>query len=305
MANTLTTNIPQAIRDVFSREILYQATPKMRFAQFAKRKSDLTQNAGGTVRYTKFNSLASGGKLTEGTAITEQAMGTSEITISLDEYGNAVNVSEKALQFSMFDILQEASELLGRDCAKVLDLELRDQALATTNVIYGGSKTAATGLVAGDGLTTTTVKDAVEQLSTNNAPRFDSEYYICIAHPHQLRQIRDDANWIETHKYQGVEQIYKGEVGMYEGVRFIETTQMPANTAAESATKYGFAAGTEIPTWEASIFGENAYAWAEGLPVEMRDNGVEDYGRKHGLGWYAIWGFGIIEEANIFKILTA
>jgi N4-gp56 family major capsid protein len=303
MANTLSADIPQAIRDVFSQEIIYAAKPKMRFAQFAKFRQDLTQNAGGTVKFTKFNSIAKGGKLTEGVNISEKAMGTSEISISIDEYGNAIKVSELALKKSMFDVLQEASLLLGHDCSQVLDESLRDAALSTTNIIYGNGKAAAADLVAGDGLKTTTIMDVVEALSTNNAPRFEGQYYICIAHPHQLRQLREDPNWIETHKYNGVDQIYKGEVGMYEGVRFVETTQMPANAAADSAAAYGTAAG--VGTWEAVVFGENSYAWAEALPVEMRDNGVEDYGRMHGIAWYAIWGFGLIEEGNIFKVLTA
>ena len=116
-----------------------------------------------------------------------------------------------------------------------------------------------------------------------------------------MRQLRDDPSWIQVHQYNGVENVYRGEVGMYEGVRFVETTQMPKNNAAASAAK-GYAA---IPTWEAIIFGDNSYAWAEALPVELRDNGVEDYGRKHGLAWYAIWGFGIVEDSNIFKLITA
>jgi len=88
---------------------------------------------------------------------------------------------------------------------------------------------------------------------------------------------------------------------MYEGVRFIETTQMPAYTQAQASAKFG----ASVACWEAIIFGENAFAWAEALEVEMRDNGVQDYGRKHGLAWYAIWGFGLIQEENIFRILTA
>jgi hypothetical protein len=88
---------------------------------------------------------------------------------------------------------------------------------------------------------------------------------------------------------------------MYEGVRFIETTQMPKYTSSQATAKFG----ASVACWEAIIFGENAFGWAEALEVEMRDNGVEDYGRKHGIAWYSIWGFGLIQEENIFRILTA
>jgi hypothetical protein len=41
------------------------------------------------------------------------------------------------------------------------------------------------------------------------------------------------------------------------------------------------------------------------MDVELRDDGVVELGRKHTLGWYGIWGTGIIEEKNIVKALTA
>lgn len=301
LETTLITNIPHAVRDVYSKEILYAATPNLRFAQFAKRRDDLSQQPGGSVKFTKFNNLTKGGKLTEGTPISPKTMGTSEVSITVDEYGNGVKMSEKAIQLSMHDVLGEAAKLLAKDLGVVLDEELRDSALDTANFVTGGAHADPADIEDTDVFTTTVIKDAVEALSGNNAPRFGGQHYICIASPHQLRQLRDDDDWLAVHQYVGVEEVYKGEVGMFEGVRFIETTQMPALTAEEAEAKYGCL----VPVWEATIFGENAFAWAVSLEVEMRDNGIEDYGRIHGLAWYAIWGFGLIEEENIFTLITA
>lgn len=64
------------------------------------------------------------------------------------------------------------------------------------------------------------------------------------------------------------------------------------------------AAGSIQEGYEAVFFGENAYAWGVALDVELRDDGVVDMGRKHTLGWYGIWGTGIIEEKNIVKALS-
>lgn len=301
MPGTTTVNIPASVRAVYSKEIIRQAQPKLRFSQFAKKKTDLQNAPGGSIKFTKYSNIEKGGKLTEGISMDEKAMSNSEISITVEEYGNAVVVHEKAIQLSMHDELKEASVALANDMAKVLDEGLRDTALTTANRVYGGGKTSASALVVGDGFTTDTIKDVVEALDTNNAPKIDGQYYICIAHPHQLRQLRDDPAWINVHNYVGVDAVYRGEVGMYEGVRFVSSTQMPAYSATQSLAKFG----VNIKTWEAVIFGENSYGWAEALPVEMRDNGVQDYGRKHGIAWYAIWGFGLIEEQNIFSVLTA
>ena len=302
MATTLTSNIPFSIRAIYSKEIIHQAQPRLRFSQFAKKKNDEAVDVGGVVKFTKYNNIQRGGKLTEGVNMNEKAMSNSEVALTIEEYGNAVIVSEKALRQSIHNELQEASIALANDMAIVLDNNMRDVALTTSNQLYGNGVANAASLVAGSSVfNTQTVKNAAESLATNNAPKIDGQYYICIAHPHQLRQIRDDSAWINAHSYVGIENIYKGEVGMYEGVRFVETTQMPVYSAAQSLANFG----VNVPTWESVIFGENSFGWAEGLPVEMRDNGIQDYGRMHGIAWYAMWGFGLIEEKNIFSILTA
>lgn len=302
MATTKATTIPKNIRDFYSQEIIYAAQPKLFFAQFAKKRQDLSVNDGGSIKFTKYANIARGGKLTDGINMDEKALSTSEIQINVHEYGNAISVTELSLQRSMHDELGEGAVQLANDMAIVLDSEIRDVALSTTNVIYGNGKTSAGALAANDGLTAQTVKDAVEALANNNAPKIGGQWYICIATPHQLRQLRDDNDWINAHNYgPQVDQIFRGEAGMYEGVRFIETTNMPKYTSVQAGAKFG----ASVACWEAIIFGENAFAWAEALEVEMRDNGVQDYGRKHGLAWYAIWGFGLIQEENIFRILTA
>jgi hypothetical protein len=38
--------------------------------------------------------------------------------------------------------------------------------------------------------------------------------------------------------------------------------------------------------------------------VELRDGGVIDFGREHGLSWYAIWGFGVITAESRVVINT-
>lgn len=299
------TAIPQAVRDFYSREVLFQAQPRLRFAQFAKVKRDLQAVRGKSIVFVKYGNLSGGGSLEESDVLTPEGMTTSEIIIPVKEQANSVQVTEYLLRTSLLDVLGDASKLLANNMAIVLDGQFRDTCLSTTNVVYGGeTATSASALKEGDAFNTKTVKDAVETLATNNAPRIDGDYYVCIAHPHQLRQLRDDPNWINANTYMGRRQLYIGEVGMYEGCIFIETTQMPVLNQSELTKKYG--GGITLKTgYEAVFFGENAYGWGIALDVELRDDGVVELGRKHTLGWYGIWGTGIIEEKNIVKALTA
>ena len=295
--------IPQAVRDFYSKDVLFQAQPRLRFLQFAKVKRDLQAVKGKSIVFTKYGNLQGGGALSESDVLTPEGMTTSEVVIPVTEQANAIQVTEFLLRTSLHDVLGDASKLLANNMAVVLDTQFRDTVLGTSNVIYGGTATSATALSATSVFTTKTVKDAIETLATNNAPRIDGDYYVCFAHPHQLRTLRDDKDWINANTYMGRRQLYIGEVGMYEGCIFIETTQMPVLSAAELQAKYST---NSISTgYEAVFFGENAYGWAVALDVELRDDGVVEMGRKHTLGWYGIWGTGIIEEKNIVKALTA
>jgi len=298
-----------AVRDLYSREILFEAQPRLRFVQFAKIKRDFQAVRGKSIIFTKYNNLSGGGELTEGTDIEKDNLSASEVQISVTEQGKAIQVTELLLQTSFQDVMGNSSRVLANHMAVSIDKMLRDAALSTTNILYGNGLLAnaaafnsETGAAAA--FSVATVRSISEQLATNNAPKFQGDYYVCFTHPHALRQLRDDEGWQNANQYNGRRQLYAGEVGMFDGVIFIESTQMPHYPLAADAVAAGWAGITEDDTYAAVAFGENAYAWGIALDAELRDDGVQDFGRKHALAWYGIWGAGILEEDNVFKVLT-
>lgn len=306
-----------AIRDVYSQEIYFSAMPNMRFSQFATRKDELGTQPGANIIMPKFGNIKRGGKLTEGVRLTTKAMNMSTASITVDERGNAIAMTERLLQTSFYDNLAAASMLLGRDMAITLDLELRDVVVSVSNKVYGGGKTARTDLVKGDGFTTTEVHKLTEALETANAPKWGNDFYICFAHPHQLATLRQSAGWINASHYGAVQQIFYGEVGRFNDVRFISTSVMPNgfNSALDATGDYsdpGFVpalastyGSNKTAIYQAVAFGEYSYGHAVALPTELRDNGVQDFGREHALAWYGIWGEGLLETKNMVVIETA
>lgn len=293
MAVTTTSMLTQTILDVYSKEIEFHAQPVLRFAQFAVTKTDLQAQAGLKIVMTIYDNLQLGRKLNENEPITTQTLSTSQKEIQVFEYGNAIAVTELLLQASFDDVMASAAKLLGMDYAKTLDTALRDTVLSGTQVVYAGGKTARNQLEAGDLISSKEIKDAVEVLATNNAGKYNNDYYVCFIHPHHARQLRDDPEFQNVTAYG---KQYAGEIGRIHDVIFIETTQMPVLQGAG-------ANGTDV--YQAVMFGENAYGLAIALPVEMRDGGVEDFGRVHKLAWYSIFGTGILQDANIVRIETA
>ena len=315
--------LPNHVRVVYSKEIEFKAMPIMRFLQFAKQKTELGVEPGLSIQMMTYNNLKRGGALTEGVRMSPQGLSSSMKSITVGERGNAVSVSELALKTSFTDIMADATTLLARDVALTLDLELRDTVLnGLTNTIYGraDSKTAKisarTEITADHLLSVATIKDAVEILATSNAPKFEGAYYISFIHPHQSRTLRDDNAWIEASKYGAPEQLFTGEIGRIDDVRFIETTLMTNGSASVDDPAYdadlvnggaesSAGAGDGEHVYKATVFGEDTYGYAVALPVELRDNGVTDFGREHGLAWYAIWGCGVLHPDRGVVIETA
>ena len=304
------------VRMVYSKEIEFKALPNMRFMQFATVKTELGVTPGLTISMLTYDNLTLGGALVEGTNMVTQNMSGSTKQITVKEYGNAVSVSELLIQSSFDDIMASATTLLGRDYAMVLDCELRDTALSGTNVVYAaksdGTKVSSRAtLDATCVMKVSTVKDAIEILATNNAPKaVNGSYWICFVHPHQSRGLRDDPAWINASNYGAPEQLFTGEIGRIDDTRFIETTLMCNGATAETDPAYEAALkkggdNTATNVYQAVLFGDAYYGIAFSLPVELRDNGVEDFGRKRSLAWYSIFGVGKLNDKYGVVIETA
>jgi len=288
--------LSEVVLTIYSKDIMFQAQPVLRFDQFAKVKTDLSATPGKQITFFKYDNLSAGGILTEGTAMSTQALAGSQVSIEVYEYGNAVAVSNMLLATAFTDIMSDTAKLLGQDYAKVIDglarYTLEDGAGST---VLANDAASVDAISSSDYLTLEEIKDAVEVLATNNTQKINNDHYACFVHPHQSRRLRDDADWITVGKLDP-QRMYNGEIGRIDDVIFIETTQVSidANDAA-----------TPVDVYSAIMIGDNAFGKAVALPVEMRDNGVVDFGRERDLAWYSILGYGVLNEDNIVAIKTA
>jgi N4-gp56 family major capsid protein len=242
------TQLTQAIQQIWSKEILFQAMPILRFEQFAVKKTELGVAPGLQINFMRYNNLGYASALVEGVRMQTNALTAQQFSITVSEHGYALAVSELLLNASFDDVMASASRLLGRNMAIYLDNLSRDTLYGATSSIYGeaqnySDKTTAkseninnwyaNGYVAdsrvnmngSNFLTPHTVKDAVETLSTKNIPRL-GETYVAFVHPHQSRKLRDNPEFIEVTKYAAPGNFMLGEIGRLYDCVFIETTQV-------------------------------------------------------------------------------
>jgi N4-gp56 family major capsid protein len=325
------TALSPAIQQIWSKEILFQAMPVLRFEQFAVKKTELGVMPGLTVNFMRYNNLsvgASGSELTEGTRMEPTALTASQIQITVKEQGKSVAVTELLLNASFDDVMASSSRLLGRHMAQSMDVQARNT-LYSAGVPFGGGSAVAPSVVFGrttNGstrgsiapyeyssagsasapgyLSPATIKDAVEILAGQNIPRL-GDTYVCFVHPSQSRSLRDWPEFIEVTKYAAPGNFMLGEIGRIYDVVFIETTQvLQGGTGIVDITPGGSINDPSATSYSAMMIGDNAFGQAIALPVELRDGGVIDFGREHGLAWYAIWGFGVITHESRVLINT-
>jgi N4-gp56 family major capsid protein len=308
-----------AVQQLWSKEILFMAMPTLRFEQFAVKKTELGVQPGLTIHFMRYNNLPAASQLVEGVRLEPVALTASQFDISVAEQGFAIAVTELLLNASFDDVMASAARLLGRNMALYLDGSARDTLRQATSLIYGYNKpalasavrtplspydhgvpaTANSQLAAGNyAMTESVLKDVAETLATKNVPRL-GDSYVGFLHPHQSRQLRDDPSWIEIQKYASPGNFMLGEIGRLNDIVCIETTQV----WNDLASNIGAAAGSAL-YYDSIFIGDNAFGHAISLPVELRDAGILDYGREHGLAWYSIWGLGLITDQSVVVART-
>jgi N4-gp56 family major capsid protein len=271
--------LSQAIQTIWSKEILFQAMPILRFEQFAVKKTELGVAPGLRVNFLRYKNFSvDPTPLTEGVRMTTNALTAEQIAITVAEHGYGVAVSELLLNSSFDDIMASASRLLGRHMAQYLDVQARQTLGAATSAVFGYDRSAydgatnfnlyqegtpasnLAGVTSAHKLTTGAIKDAALTLAGKNIPRI-GETYVQFIHPKQSRDLRSNPEFIEVTKYAAPGNFMLGEIGRLYDVVFIETTQVNK-----------LASGTNIATAAGTAYSQSVGAPASQVEVPVKAN---------------------------------
>ena len=272
-ANTLSGEL----KTFYDTELLENARVEMFYAQFAKKQA-LPANHGTTVEWRKWNTFAKAGQLQEGVIPTGQKFGMSSKTGSITQYGTYATVSDKLEMRAYDDVILGATEEMGASAAETQETLIRDALLVNTNVLYCDNITLSTGAVTGTPTTCATmdasadamslltpdmVAKAVTKMKKDRVPTINGKFYAVI-HPSVAYDLRKSKEWIEAHKYSATTEIFNGEIGELNGVRFIENVFAPI-LKGEYVNKAGSA------TYATYFFGKDAFGIIdpEGGALEM------------------------------------
>ena len=306
MANTETgdLNVSQA---AFDRLAYFALRAELLFDAMADVQPVQQSMPGSSVKFTIFNDLAEAtSTLTESTDVTAVAMSDSQVEVTLQEYGNAVATTAKLRGTSFLDVDTVAANVIGYNAGASIDTIVSTILAGGDNVGYGtgGSSdpTSRATVEADDTITANDVRKATAQLRGANVPTFNGLYMGAI-HPdvsYDLRSETGAAAWRDPHVYVDTENIYNGEIGAFEGCRFVETARAPL-----------FADGGDSTTdvYGTLIMGRQALAKAHSvtdgngpLPKIVRGPITDTLERFAPVGWYWLGGYARFREASLRRI---
>lgn len=227
------------------------------------------------------------------------AIGTpSQVTVTLNEFGNASLVTRKLQLFSLADVDPAIADIIAFNMADSIDDVAQTALAAGTNVFFGGAATSTATVTSGMALSSAIVRKTVAKLRAAKAvPRKGSMYYAAV-HPevsHDLRAETGAGGWRTPYEYQKGDNIWAGEIGEYEGAYFIESPRLFNETDGAASAR----------VFRSYFAGKQALAEAVAQEPGVVIGPVTDkLMRFRPIGWYGVLGFSIYRQAALFRIET-
>jgi N4-gp56 family major capsid protein len=312
MAITTAAVATATVKAAYERAVYTGLRPHLFADSIATVKPTMQTQPGSSVIFTINTDLASASAaIDESVDVDPATLAASQITVTLAEYGNAVEVTENLLGVSFdypaFD--RGAAERIAWNAGISQDDIAWVKLVAGTNVRYaeGGSTTptARNTVEPGDVITAHDIRRAFTDLKAANVVPFENGFYRAFLHPHVTIDVREESGsgaWRVPAEYTpSDQQIANGSIGAFEGFEFIEASRMPVFADAGSST-------TLTDVYPSLFVGREALAKAYAQPIvgpypsiRIRP-AVDKLLRFHSVGWYWNGGYAIFRQAAIRRV---
>jgi N4-gp56 family major capsid protein len=290
----------------YDRLAYFAYRPELFWDDLADVKPTNQTHNGATVTFTKYTEMAAATTaLSEAVDVDAVAIADAQVTVTLVEYGNASIPTAKVRATSYIPLDPVIANLIGYNAGISIDTIARTAAMLGTNVRYVG-QTARASLAATNVLTAAEVRRQRAALVGANVPSFGG-LYNAIIHPdvsYDLRGETGAAAWRDPHTYSQPQEIWNGEVGSFEGFRFMESPR--AFSLADAG------AGSTVDVYATHFIGRGGFAKAFSTgggygpnPVVVIGPIVDKLMRFRPIGWKHFVGYKVFREEAIRRIESA
>lgn len=231
-------------------------------------------------------------------------------SMTITEAGNSVPFTGKLEMLAEHKVTNIIDKALKDDARKYFDIQVWAEFERAAVVVVptgGNSTTALTVTTNSSTVTPNNIAFQVEHcklvsdlMKERNIPPFIQDDYVAITHPTTLRTLKNNLEDREKYTEMGLQYLFSGEVGRYEGIRFIEQNFIPKGGAVDSTTYDPYSGTADVWNNAASSWiyfcGGDTVTEALVIPEEIRAKIPGDYGRSKGIAWYYLGGFGLIHD---------
>lgn len=307
MADAYTTTSSVGIdQGAWDRLAYYAFRPNNYFDQLADVQPTNQSMPGSSVTFTQVNDLTpTAATLSESVDVDAVALSDAQVTLTLAEYGNAVITTAKLRATAFIPVDPIVAQVIGVNAAQSLDLIAANVIKAGTNVRYTSTTQARVNVAAGDKLTAANVRRAYTDLENANTPKWNGGFYAALIHPdvkYDLRAETGSGSWRVPKEYSEPGDIWNGELGEFEGFRFLVTTTAPV--FANSSNGAG-STGT-VDVYRTLFLGRQglakAHATTDGygaFPTVVDGPVVDKLRRFVPMGWKWLGTYGIFRQGSI------
>lgn len=231
------------------------------------------------------------------------------VSVTLNEYGNSILVSNKLDLFSFTDVTAGLVNQVAWNLGDSIDLVVQNVLAAGTQVIRQNGDPASIAPIYNGGTfngvqptsiySSKAARLAVAKLRTQKVHPNKGSFYTTYIHPeisHDLRAETGNAAWRTPHEYSAAGNIWSGEIGEYEGAVFIETPR--AINAVNAGT---------TPTRVFNTYTMGQQALAEAVAEEfhtVRGPVVDKLTRFQPIGWYGVAGWSLYRPEALIRTET-
>lgn len=239
-----------AISAHIANELLIIAKKAVVFQQLGE-KAKMPAGEGKTFQFNRYNRLdLPRVSLTEGSPPSSTDMSLSTVSAVADQWGAYVELSDVAVLTIKHPLIQVAIELLGYQAAELVDREIIDMLLSSTNVTFGGAATSRAGLTTPStmNLADLSCQTMVAALRNRGAHPYENQNYVGVIDPSMEQDVSQNSNnsFTLAAAYSNAKLLMNGEIGTWRGVRWMVSNLIPdlETLAAHSVTTPTSPAGT-------------------------------------------------------------
>lgn len=306
------------------KELLKRAQPYLCIQKFAQTKPLPTRSSRQMIfrRYEKFPRTPNA--LVEGVTPSARQLNSTDVPVTLNQYGDLVQISDIIEDTHEDPVLMEAVSILGEQAAEMSETVYFNVIRAGTNVLYAnGANRAAVNTAVGKAH----IRRAVKLLKRQNAKKITkvlksteaygteavNAAYVALLHPDCEGDVREIPGFVPVEKY-GSMSPYEGEIGKVEDVRFVVSTIFEAWADAGAATAtMESTTGTNADVYPILVIGQDAYACVPlkgknsitPMVVNAKPSDSDPLAQRSKASWKAMFNGVILNDAWMVRIECA